>query len=165
MTGKTSDGDGRGSVAGVPSDVEVAVPVSLDLRMPRSMEAPGLARQALRRWIADSVCRDELVEDAALLVSEAVTNAVVHACSAPRLVVTVIDGRLRVEVHDTSHAVPVMRAPSVAVGGQGLRILARVADAWGWSVTATGKVVWTEQQLTPGPRPQVEPSITCPEVR
>jgi anti-sigma regulatory factor (Ser/Thr protein kinase) len=151
--GKMSDGDRPAmETLGTPNGVEVPVP--LDVLLPRSLEAPGLARQAVRRWIAALACADELVEDAALLVSEAVTNAVVHACSAPRLFVTVIEGRLRLEVHDTSHTLPMMRAPSAAIGGHGLRILDRVADAWGWSVTNTGKVVWTEQRLAARPPQQ-----------
>jgi anti-sigma regulatory factor (Ser/Thr protein kinase) len=97
------------------------------------------------------VCADELVDNAALVVSETVTNAVVHACSAPRLRVSVVDDRLRVEVHDTSRALPVLCAPSAAAGGQGLRIVTAVAHDCGWSATSTGKVVWTE--LRPVARP------------
>jgi len=143
----TSDADGRRRETPSTSDRDMAGPLPLDLVLPRSAEAPGLARQALRGWLAGLACTNGVVEDAVLVVSEVVTNAVVHACSAPRLVVTVVDGRLRVEVHDTSRARPVVRAASTTVGGKGLRILASVTEAWGWSMTNSGKVVWTEQHL------------------
>src|SRR4051794_37280202 len=101
MTGTTSD-DNRADTdtRGTPGDGPVAVRLPLDVVLPCSAEAPGLARQALRRWIAALDCPEELVEEAALIVSETVTNAVVHAGSATRLFVTVIEGRLRVEVGD-----------------------------------------------------------------
>jgi anti-sigma regulatory factor (Ser/Thr protein kinase) len=151
VTGKMWDGrrSGSGETRRVATASRVAVHVPLDLVLPCSVQAPGLARQALRTWLAAIALSDELVEDASLVVSEIVTNAVVHACSAPRLFVTVADGRLRVEVHDTSRALPVLRAPSAAAGGQGLHIVARVAHACGCS-TSTGKVVWIELLATVG---------------
>ena len=147
MAGKSLNGKRPDrNVNGTPR--ETALPASsLDVSLPQSVKAPGLARSALRRWIVDTGCTDEFVEDAALLVSEAVTNAVLHARSAPRLFATIADGQLRIEVHDTSHEPPVLRAPGATVGGKGLRIIAAAADAWGWSTTDTGKLVWTEQHL------------------
>ena len=155
MTEETSDGDPPARARRGPAiDVGVAGPVSLELLLPRSLEAPGLARRALRQWIGGVAGTDELADDATLVVSEAVTNAVVHGCSGPRLSAELTRGRLRIEVHDTSRDPPVVRSPSAAPGGRGLRILAAVADAWGWSMTATGKVVWTEQRLAvPDARP------------
>jgi anti-sigma regulatory factor (Ser/Thr protein kinase) len=87
---------------------------------------------------------DKLIDDGTLVVSETVTNAVVHACAAPRLLVSIVDGRVRLEVHDTSRVLPVLRAPHASAGGQGLRIVAGVADDFGWSTTTTGKFVWAE---------------------
>ena len=147
MTGKSCDchrWDPR--TDGACTDLGVA-PRALDVLLPQSVEAPSLARSALRRWIAAFGCTEGFVEDAALIASEAVTNAVVHARSAPRLFAEVDERRLRIEVHDASRDLPVLRPWKVAVGGQGLRIVAAVADAWGWSMTGTGKHLWTEQTL------------------
>ena len=83
-----------------------------ELSLPRSVRATGLARQALQKWIAGVGCTDELVDNAALQMYEAVTNAVVHAHSQPRLLITIIDDRLRIEIHDDSPAPPAMRAPT-----------------------------------------------------
>ena len=153
MTDQTSNGEpSRTVMGGIPSNGDVASLVSLDLWLPRTVAAPGVARRALRRWMDALECGGDVVEDAVLLVSEVVTNAVVHACSAPRLIVTVVGDRLRVEVHDGSRALPVMQPSSLAIGGRGLRIVDQLADAWGASITSTGKVVWIEQRLVARPR-------------
>jgi anti-sigma regulatory factor (Ser/Thr protein kinase) len=164
MTGQKFDGHRSDSIETrrLPIAAQVAVPAPLDLVLPRSVEAPGLARKALRRWMAALALSDELVEDAALVVSETVTNAVVHASSAPRVFVTLVDGRLRVEVYDTSRALPVLRAPSAATGGQGMRIVAGIAHACGWSTTSNGKVVWTELRLVARPLQQLERTTMPP---
>ena len=162
MTGTASDWNRpHPKTGGTSTDLRVA-PLALDVLLPQSVEAPGLARSALRRWIVAFGCTDEFVEDAALLVSEAVTNAVLHARSAPRLLVAVVEGRLRIEVHDASWDLPVPRASGVAVGGQGLRIVADVADAWGWSMTGAGVLVWSEQRLAAHGRPS---SSASPRMR
>ena len=153
MTERTSDAEPARTVTrGMPSNGDVAGPVSIDLLLPGTVEAPSVARHALRHWMDGLDCPDEFVEDAVLLVSEVVTNAVVHASSAPRLLVTVVGDRLRIEVHDMSRALPVMQASSAAIGGRGLRIVDQLADAWGTAMTSTGKVVWSEQHLPAGLR-------------
>ena len=84
MTERTSDADqARMVTRGMPSNGDGASPVSLDLVLPGTVEAPSVARNALRRWMDGLDCPDESVEDAVLVVSEVVTNAVVHASSAP----------------------------------------------------------------------------------
>ena len=157
-----SDGDGWASseTRRVPSASQAAGCAPLDVDLPRSPAASGLARHALRRWMAAQSLPGELVEDAALVVSETVTNAVMHACSAPRLCLSFAESRLRVEVHDTSRALPELRAPSTTGGGQGLRIIAAVADSCGWSTTSTGKVVWAELGVVASPRQRSEPTVT-----
>jgi anti-sigma regulatory factor (Ser/Thr protein kinase) len=107
-----SDGDEWASseTRRAPSASQAAGSAPLDLVLPCSVEASGPARHALRRWMAALSLPGELVEDAALVVSETVTNAVMHACSTPRLCVSIADRRLRVGVHDTR-----MRFPSCAL--------------------------------------------------
>ena len=130
MTANTSNGNGSNDSDGhrAPIGSQLAVPAPLDVDLPRSVAAPGIARRALRSWMVALACADELVEDAALVVSETVTNAVVHARSAPRLRVNIVDDRLRLEVHDTSPELPVLRAASAVADGQGLRIV--IAVGW-----------------------------------
>jgi len=101
--------------------------------------ARRFARAALSECTAD-------VETVVLLVSEVVTNAVLHARSDIRLVVEDRDDVARVEVHDGSPMLPRMHSfRRVAATGRGLRLLDTLAQAWGVEVTSeAGKVVWFE---------------------
>lgn len=82
-------------------------------------------------------------DDVALVLSELVTNAVVHAGGAVRIAVSVGD-RIRVEVHDEDPRPPRMRAHGAEPGGLGLRIVERLSERWGSRSTAAGKVVWAD---------------------
>jgi anti-sigma regulatory factor (Ser/Thr protein kinase) len=88
-----------------------------------------------------------LRDDAALLVSELMSNAVRHGGATATLTVWVQDGYLTVEVHDDGAGRPAMRSgvldPAVA-SGRGLRILDRVAAQWGVEDDhgGMGKTVW-----------------------
>jgi hypothetical protein len=48
---------------GTPSETGLA---ALELRLPCSAEAPGLARRAIQLWMAGLRCTEEFVEDAIL---------------------------------------------------------------------------------------------------
>lgn len=108
--------------------------------------APRQARQAISDWLKAVNCSSDRRHDFLLMISELVTNAVVHARSAPQLAASVRGGRFRVEVYDDDRRPPVVRLPGNAVdgGGSGLRIVAGLSERWGWEPTATGKCVWAE---------------------
>jgi two-component sensor histidine kinase len=91
-------------------------------------------------------CSSERRHGLLLVVSELVTNAVVHARSAPEVVATQWSRRVRVEVYDNDVSPPVVRDPSTldSGGGFGLAMVAALSDRWGWEPTATGKRVWAE---------------------
>ena len=110
----------------------------------RSTAAPRLARQALAEWLATVPCPASVVRDAEIVVSELTSNTVVNTRSDPTIVASFDDGRLRIEVHDEDRAPPCMREKPGVGGGWGLRLVAAVADGWGWSPTRSGKQVWTE---------------------
>ncbi|MEZ0070443.1 anti-sigma regulatory factor (Ser/Thr protein kinase) [Streptacidiphilus sp. MAP12-20] len=105
-------------------------------------------REVLRGcgWLDDADDEGQAIaEDVLLMASEIVTNAALHA-GGPREVVVLADGPwLRVEVLDASAAPPVLY-PSVASrpGGHGLRVVQRLAAAWGSEPRAGGKAVWFE---------------------
>jgi anti-sigma regulatory factor (Ser/Thr protein kinase) len=89
---------------------------------------------------------DDPIADAVLLtVSELVTNVVMH--SGDGGVVKAwnpsLDGCLRVEVEDHSPIPPVVGG-EVTIGGRGLLIVDRTADAWGVEPRPAGKVIWAE---------------------
>ena len=79
-----------------------------------------------------------------LLVSEAVTNAVLHAegshfylvCHSP----SPVDGSVQVEVHDCGSTLPCRRQPTeLAKSGRGLALLDQLAAAWRTELTTGGK--------------------------
>ena len=111
--------------------------------------------QRARRWarsrLHDSgVGHDEALADTLLLViSELVTNAVVHAgtSSALRLLLPNVrtPGAVRVEVSDLSTCPPRRRhAAGEEMGGRGLELVSLLADRWGWEREGAGKRVWCE---------------------
>ena len=100
--------------------------------------ARGFATQTCARWGFSDAC-----DVIALLVSETVTNAVVHACTDIDLRLCVEDDHIRVHVIDESAAPPRPRDANVqAEGGRGLALLDALADAWGSGPWGSGKVVW-----------------------
>ena len=106
--------------------------------------ARRFVRNTLEAWGAD-----EHAETATLLISELVTNAVLHARSGPEVVLQFEDTVLRVEVHDRSPVLPARRHYGLQAGtGRGIVLVEEMASGWGAEPTASGKVVWFE--LGPG---------------
>jgi anti-sigma regulatory factor (Ser/Thr protein kinase) len=102
-------------------------------------QARSQVRAAIRAWEA---AVDEDV--AVLLASELVTNAITHETNETvTLVITCPRGQLRVDVHDTSHRLPVvLEAPIDAEAGRGLMLVATLSDEWGFYRTPAGKAVY-----------------------
>ncbi|MDQ3385165.1 MAG: PAS domain S-box protein [Actinomycetota bacterium] len=119
-------------------------------RATRRAELPPEAASAGRaRRIAGEVLveagLDELADVAVLLVSETVTNAVLHAATDVGLTVVADDGFLRVEVRDGSTVLPGIRHyEDEATTGRGVGLVELLATAWGVDADADagGKTVW-----------------------
>ncbi|MEV8093125.1 ATP-binding protein [Kitasatospora sp. NPDC085879] len=111
--------------------------------------------EALRDWgwlpAADGE-RLAVAEDVLLMVSELVTNACLHAGGPRELVLHRTGGGLRVEVSDGSAEPPVLQTdrPRSLPGGHGLRVVDRLAVAWGSVPRPLGKTVWLEVEVPPG---------------
>lgn len=113
---------------------------------PEPRSAPA-ARRVVERTLVEWGLPD-LIETTRLLVSEVVTNAVLHAGTDAQLVLRTGSDRLRVEVSDRSQEVPrVQDGPPSAPTGRGLLIVDRLADDWGVDVDPGGKTVWFELEL------------------
>jgi anti-sigma regulatory factor (Ser/Thr protein kinase) len=112
-------------------------------RLPADLRSPGLARRLVRQALEDW-CEDDLVDDIALCVSELVTNAVVHAGSAPRVLVHVRPAVIHIEISDDSESLPVMRgAGPEDTSGRGMAILGTLSERWGsYRRSGGGKTVW-----------------------
>jgi anti-sigma regulatory factor (Ser/Thr protein kinase) len=121
--------------------------------LPADTGAPATARRLIAARTGHLPV--ELREAAALLVSELVTNAVLHCRSDISLHMATSPRAVRVGVHDRGAAMPVRAGEPVEttqVGGRGLIIVDALAANWG--VTASreppGKCVWFELG-DPGP--------------
>jgi anti-sigma regulatory factor (Ser/Thr protein kinase) len=118
---------------------------SADLELPAGLTGVSTAR----RWAA-SVCRKWGFPDEAdvvsLLVSELVTNAVIHAGRPVRLHLAQPDGAVRVEVRDPDPRVPAVGEPgTLSEHGRGMVLLDELASSWGVDTREPlGKVVWFE---------------------
>jgi anti-sigma regulatory factor (Ser/Thr protein kinase) len=89
---------------------------------------------------------DGLADDAALLTSELMTNAVLHAGTMIDFAFGWDATSVWVRVRDQSDAEPEPRdGPPTGAGGYGLRIVAALATHWGCDPEAGGgKTVWFE---------------------
>ncbi|MER7620534.1 SpoIIE family protein phosphatase [Streptomyces sp. NPDC126503] len=110
----------------------------------RVAEAREQLRQLLHDW-ADP----EQLDSAVLMVSEMLTNVLVHTDGDALLVAEVACGektrRLRVEVSDGSDELPHKRHPGeMASSGRGLVLMEMLADAWGVDPRGEGKTIWFE---------------------
>ncbi|MEU1125728.1 ATP-binding protein [Streptomyces sp. NPDC005899] len=116
---------------------------------PDPAEVGRARRWARSRLVGSGVADDEpLAETLILLISELVTNAVVHTgCPA---VLRMLFGcgsleTVRVEVADTSCRPPQQRhAAGEDTGGRGLELVDGLADRWGWQPEGAGKRIWCE---------------------
>ncbi|MFF1279817.1 SpoIIE family protein phosphatase [Streptomyces sp. NPDC058299] len=115
-------------------------------RVPEAVRhARRFTRRTLRTW---SVPRDTL--DAALLVvSELVTNALVHTGGPVRLDLGLVNRRLRLAVADSSPRSPVKPASIgwEATGGRGILLVEAVSATWGTIPVSGGKQVWADLVL------------------
>lgn len=125
----------------------------LDLELPAARTAPAAARAAVRELFESEPPAQETLQALLLLVSEVVSNAVVHA-GAPDgskigLTVSARAGTVRVEVRDRGAGTRGLRprSPSVeAEGGLGLYLVEQLAGSWGAQADG-GMRVWFELAL------------------
>lgn len=115
--------------------------------LPAAGWSPGLARQVARDALT-SWQLTYLTDTAVLVISELVTNAVLHARTGGSALALHLEFHgtwLRIEVHDGDLRGPEPRVPSESdESGFGLVIVAALADKWGVRETAAGKAVWAE---------------------
>ncbi len=101
----------------------------------------GMARDFVRKNLAG--WPDQTVEEAVLMTSELVTNAVVHGRTRGEVSIKVSPGILRVAVRDASELRPVEGSHGqFDEHGRGLSIVSALADRWGVIENLVGKSVW-----------------------
>ena len=118
----------------------------LELHVDASLEAPAAARAAVRRALLG--ISERAAQVAVLLVSEVVTNAVLHARS-PAIVRCDVGQRVvRIEVQDSAPRAPIPCSATETAGqGRGLKMVSELADRSGWTRYPRGKVVWFELDI------------------
>lgn len=147
--------------------------MQLEIR-PDPTEVGRARRWARSRLAGAGIATDEaLAETLILLVSELVTNAVVHtACPAVlclRLTGTAAGDAprtVRLEVADSCATPPLPRcAEGDETNGRGLALVEGLADRWGWVAEGVGKRIWCELDRVPDHGPAAAPapvSVTPP---
>jgi anti-sigma regulatory factor (Ser/Thr protein kinase) len=105
-------------------------------------DAPARARRWLAEWCVQWGCAD-LEDDAALLLSELVTNAVTHARTTITVSARFVGSELRVAVADRQpgEVRPKALGPA-ADSGRGLALVQQLAAEWGVQSLRGGKFVW-----------------------
>jgi anti-sigma regulatory factor (Ser/Thr protein kinase) len=108
--------------------------------------ARGFVATAMTKWgLAD------LADEAELLTSEVLTNAIVHAHTPVQLLVEVHSGSVVVAVKDASTTTTIapesdevaeLADAAEADQGRGMVLVDALSDRWGWWEVEGGKVVW-----------------------
>jgi anti-sigma regulatory factor (Ser/Thr protein kinase) len=115
---------------------------ALELALPPLASSAGIARFALtascRTWGVP-----DLADAASLVLSELVTNAVVHARTPLVVLARFTAGDLTLAVADGSPSLPAVLPPDdEREGGRGMSVIESLGTTWGFQRTALGKVVW-----------------------
>ena len=127
------------------------------LALPPEPRSATRARQLTREQLS-ALCPDEAIEVAALLVTELVSNAVLHARTDIVLMVDVTPGRVILRVRDGSDETPVQQGYGVdAATGRGIALVEKLASAWGVDRSERGKEVWCQIDF-PAPDPNTSTS-------
>ena len=126
------------------------------MRVSGGRSAPGRARAAVASRLGSQLT-DTQASDIALIVSELVTNSVVHAGARPDEMVMVElgkePGRLLISVTDAgSELEPRLRSPDETGNHFGLVLLRELSSVWGVDHDEAGTTrVWCELTLDPCP--------------
>ena len=120
---------------------------TIDLR--RDLGSVIQARRFVRETFAGwGISR--AVDDALIVVSELVTNAITHADSPCQVRLSIDDTSVRVEVLDDGVGTPDPQPPSpTSEHGRGLHLISALTAAWGIEqIPDDGKIVWAELPRT-----------------
>lgn len=122
-------------------------PPALELELERNGSAPLLARAAIVGFCQDSGVSPDAIPTVTLLVSEVVTNAVVHPELDPPgkigLYARLERKAIRVEVTDNGHGFTAALPDPGPLGGYGLFLLDKESTRWGVRA-APHTTVWFE---------------------
>jgi anti-sigma regulatory factor (Ser/Thr protein kinase) len=131
----------------------IAAPQRTALVLSPDDEAPARARRLLRQLLGSRL--DGELAAAELVVSELVTNAVLHGqregMNAVALTLEESMQCLRIEVTDRGPGFTEAELVPGDPGGWGLVVVGELADRWGIEHALRGVRVWAELELAPAP--------------
>ncbi|MCX5393562.1 SpoIIE family protein phosphatase [Streptomyces sp. NBC_00094] len=125
-------------------------------RATADFEPVGRSVAAARAFVRDTLQgwgHPELIDDATVLTSELVTNAVIHAGTSAEVLVLRAEDSIRIEVADRypEREIPVQSGRSLGSpdreNGRGLLLCAALAHRWGVDYSPTRKHVWFHLDL------------------
>lgn len=125
------------------------------LQLPFTASSVGVARRHLVSDLIEAGVCAPAVTDAALVISELLSNALQHAGPLPGAGVRVVwdldEGAVRISVSDGGGTTePELGQPTpTTTGGRGLRIVARLSRRWGTQCDDEGTTVWAEVLVMP----------------
>ncbi|MDH6109044.1 anti-sigma regulatory factor (Ser/Thr protein kinase) [Kitasatospora sp. MAP12-15] len=115
--------------------------------LPRSNRSPGIARQLLRELLARMQDGERFTEHGELVLSELVTNALVHGTRRGQLVRVSFEAgrdRLWIGVEDADNRAPRLSPAPQGESGRGLLLVDQLSADWGWAPRqGLGKQVWS----------------------
>ncbi|GEM_PF-1635003 len=145
--------------AHVPRQNDLVATAAYQPQAESAAAARHFVQDTLRSWQRSGDCRgrDDLVDDAVLLTSELVTNAVVHAGTPVEVTCRLADEGLEIVVvdHQPERISGPSRQPASAerTSGRGLQLPDELASSWGITYAGTSKAVWFRLGLSGPPGP------------
>jgi len=143
-------------LAPVHGDRQAALEAVAALRTPRRYQQrfqPTLAAPVSARRLVVGACLawqlDYLADDAELMITELVTNAMRYASGDIDVSITLRDRFVHLSVRDNNPQRPVrvLPDPDNGEGGRGLLLLDAIAAGWGTTVLPGGKAVWATLRI------------------
>jgi CheY-like chemotaxis protein len=145
---KTQDID---YLADLLDDIGNRIPRSATMRLGPDARDVASARQ----FVVDRCTewgRPSVADDAAIVVSELVSNALVHVRSSCELTIGLRGDVLRLDVVDHAGGMPDLQAATDSdEHGRGLLLVSMLCAAWGSEPRDDGKIVWAELRAEASP--------------
>lgn len=124
-----------------------AAPLDADANVPHRVDSIPSARAFLTQLLHGWDVADQVIDDASLLATELMSNAVEHGTGVVHLEIAIHDGLLRIGVHDDAAELPVKReVDNARLAGRGIWLVQSIARNWGSDSSGEepGKTVWFE---------------------
>jgi anti-sigma regulatory factor (Ser/Thr protein kinase) len=141
------DDDGRADASQLDADAQ----------MPHRVDSVPAARAFLTKLLSGWDIADEVIDEASLLTTELMSNAVEHGSGVVDMEIAVHDGLLHVGVHDSSVELPEEGDGTSAnpEAGRGIWLVQSIARDWGSDTSGKepGKTVWFELTTLRTPSP------------